>query len=273
MSNLAVRLLTAAVVVPIVLAGLLLAPPVATLVMAVVAAAAGSYEILGLFKHKRPTAARIAGTCLGASAVILVYVAGRDPAHLLMSVIAVLAAALLLGIVCRGDMEHAGSRTAGLVLASLYPGLLLSLLALMRRDVTDGALWVVLCLMTAFLSDTGAYFAGRFLGRHKLAPRLSPSKTVEGSVGGFAAALAACVAARYTFLPSLPLSDAVLLGILGSAVGQAGDLVESMLKRSADAKDTGGFFPGHGGMMDRIDAAIFVAALFYGYLVLWGGPR
>lgn len=272
MSNLAVRLATAAVAVPVVLVGLLLLPPVATLVMAVVAAMAGGFEVLGLFGHRGWSPQRTAGSLLAGLLVALVYVLGHDPVRLMLSLVSVLLVALLLGLLGTGELNLVGKRQAGLVLAAFYPALLVSLLALIRRDVDSGGRWVVIILMTAFLSDTGAYFTGRYLGKHKLSPRLSPSKTIEGSLGGIAASLLTCVAAHLTFLPELPLVHAVLLGVLGSLVGQAGDLVESLLKRASETKDTGSFFPGHGGMMDRIDAAVFVAALFYGYLHLWGPP-
>jgi phosphatidate cytidylyltransferase len=270
MSNLAVRLATAAVAVPVVLVGLLLLPPVATLIMAVVASMAGGFEILGLFGHRGWNPLRTAGTLLSGLVVAMVYALSLRPTLLILSLCSLLVVALLLGLLGTGEIRDVGRRQAGLVVVCIYPALLISLLALMRRDVPDGGWWVVITLATAFLSDTGAYFAGRFLGRHKLAPRLSPSKTVEGACGGLAASTATCIVAHLTFLPQLPLAHAVVLGLVGSLMGQAGDLVESLLKRASDTKDTGSFFPGHGGMMDRMDAAVFVTVLFFGYLSLWG---
>jgi phosphatidate cytidylyltransferase len=272
MSNLAVRIATAAVVVPVVVAGLVLLPPVATLVMAVVASTAGGYELLGLFGHPARGPLRVAGSLLGGMLVAVIYAVGHRPELLLLSLSSILVVALLLGLLGTGEMQKVGRKQAGLCLAAFYPAIFMSLIALIRRDVPSGALWVILALATAFLSDTGAYFAGRFLGRHKLAPRLSPNKTIEGSLGGILGSLATCVFASYVLIPSLPLLHAAVLGVLGSIVGQAGDLVESLLKRASDTKDTGGFFPGHGGMLDRIDAAVFTTVLFYGYLHFWGAP-
>ena len=272
MSNLAVRLATAAVAVPLVVCGLLLLPPVATLVMAVVASTAGGYEVLGLFGHARRGPLRVAGALLGGMLVAVVYAVGHRPQLLLMSLSSILAVALILGLLGTGEMKRVGRKQAGLCLAAFYPAVFMALVALIRRDVPDGGLWIILALGTAFLSDTGAYFAGRFLGRRKLAPRLSPNKTVEGAMGGVLASLLAMTVASPLLMPGLPLLHAAALGVLGSLVGQAGDLVESLLKRASDAKDTGGFFPGHGGMLDRIDGAVFTTALFYGYLILWGAP-
>jgi phosphatidate cytidylyltransferase len=272
MSNLAVRLITAAVAVPVVVAGLVYLPPAATLAMAMLVTVVGAWEILGLFGHAGRTASRLAGTALAGATVAVVYVLGDDPRLLVAGLVGLLVASLALGLAAAGDVERAGRRVAGLALVVFYPSLLLALLALMRRDVEGGARWVIVALLVAFLSDTGAYFAGRFLGRHALAPAISPKKTIEGSVGGIAAAVASCLAASATFVPELPLVDAAVLGALGSVVGQVGDLVMSLLKRSSDTKDTGSFFPGHGGVMDRLDGAVFVTALFYVYLFVWGGP-
>ncbi|MBW2261960.1 MAG: phosphatidate cytidylyltransferase [Deltaproteobacteria bacterium] len=257
---------------PLVVAGLLLLPPVVTLIMAVAAATAGGYEVLGLFGHAGRGPLRIAGALLGGMLVAVVYAVGQRPELLLLSLSSILIVALLLGLLGTGEMKQVGRKQAGLCLAAFYPAIFLSLIALIRRDVPSGGLWIILALGTAFLSDTGAYFAGRFLGRRKLAPRLSPNKTIEGSLGGILASVLTCIAASYVMLPELPLLHAVALGVLGSIVGQAGDLVESLLKRASDAKDTGGIFPGHGGMLDRIDAAVFTTALFYGYLYFWAVP-
>jgi phosphatidate cytidylyltransferase len=119
------------------------------------------------------------------------------------------------------------------------------------------------------LTDTGAYYTGRSLGRHKLAPRVSPGKTVEGAVGGFITATLAGPLCRYTFFPEIPLWQAVLLGAAIGLVGQVGDLAESMLKRGAKVKDSGNLLPGHGGMLDRVDSILFCAPLLYYYARLF----
>ena len=106
----------------------------------------------------------------------------------------------------------------------------------------------------AWLSDTGGYFAGRWLGKRKLYEAVSPKKTVAGSVGGVATVVVGVLAARPLLLPNLPWLDAALLAAIGSAMGQLGDLGESVLKRSVGVKDSGGVIPGHGGMLDRVDA-------------------
>jgi phosphatidate cytidylyltransferase len=152
-----------------------------------------------------------------------------------------------------------------LLAAMFYPAWLLGyLVALMKLNWG----WAVFALFTTFACDTSAYFVGRALGRHHMAPHISPGKTWEGAVGGFLAAiLAACL---LDLILGLPLSTAQA-AYFGAAVGvlaQVGDLAESWLKRGAGAKDAGGIFPGHGGVLDRMDSVAFTAPLVY-YLMVW----
>ena len=119
------------------------------------------------------------------------------------------------------------------------------------------------------LTDTGAYYTGRSIGRHKLAPRISPGKTIEGSVGGLVAAMLTGPLCHYTFFYEIPLLDATVLGGILGIVGQVGDLAESLLKRGANVKDSGHLLPGHGGMLDRIDSILFCAPVLYYYAHLF----
>ena len=115
------------------------------------------------------------------------------------------------------------------------------------------------------MTDTGAYYTGRSIGRHKLAPRISPGKTIEGSVGGFITAIITGPLCRLIFFPEIPIMHAAALGAAIGIIGQVGDLAESMLKRGSDVKDSGALLPGHGGMLDRADSLLFCAPLLYYY--------
>ncbi|MBV8858827.1 MAG: phosphatidate cytidylyltransferase [Acidobacteria bacterium] len=117
-------------------------------------------------------------------------------------------------------------------------------------------------------SDTGAYYTGRALGRHKLAPTVSPGKTWEGAAGGMAASLAAAALCHYWFFPELSLPAALALAALMNVLGVVGDLTESALKRGANAKDAAQILPGHGGLLDRLDSLLFNAPLLY-YFALY----
>jgi phosphatidate cytidylyltransferase len=154
--------------------------------------------------------------------------------------------------------DRAGVRLAWLVAGPMYVGLLLAAVPGLFL-VTHGT-WVVLAMGLAWGSDTGAYFAGRFFGKHKLAPAISPAKTVEGALGGLLASVLVAVIWQLVWLhDELPLAHAVVLAMVANVLGQSGDLVESLIKRSTGVKDSGAILPGHGGLLDRIDALMFTA--------------
>jgi len=148
------------------------------------------------------------------------------------------------------------------VLGVVYIPLFLSFLVLIRNG-TDGIAWIFFLLFIVFAGDIGAFYVGSMLGRHKLCPSISPGKTVEGSLGGIAANLGAGILYMYLFLPSLPWAPSILFFIAVGVVGQAGDLFESEFKRVGNIKDSGVILPGHGGMLDRIDALLFATPLAY----------
>ena len=144
----------------------------------------------------------------------------------------------------------------------IYIPLLLSFLVLIRNQA-DGMIWIFFTLAVIFAGDTSAYYFGSYLGRHKLCPAVSPGKTIEGSIGGIAANLVVGSVMKLFFFPELSWAPILLLFIIMGIAGQAGDLFESMLKRSSNVKDSGGLLPGHGGFLDRIDALLFAAPMVY----------
>ena len=149
----------------------------------------------------------------------------------------------------------------------LYIGWLLSYFVALR-GLDNGREWVFLALLTTFGSDTTAFFVGRALGKHHLAPRISPSKTWEGAIAGVFGSI--IISLILVNLFSLPLSYGwtILLGFLVSILGQLGDLVESLLKRNMGAKDSSRLIPGHGGFLDRIDSLVFAGVVVYYYVLI-----
>ncbi len=131
-----------------------------------------------------------------------------------------------------------------------------------------GGMFLVLLWVTIWICDTMAYFGGRLFGKHKLAPRTSPNKTIEGAISGFLAAIIVFVAGGSIFLPELSFYYYLLGGLLIGIFGQLGDLVESRFKRDAGVKDTSTLLPGHGGFLDRFDSFIFLSPFFY-FLFYW----
>ncbi|HLL56925.1 MAG TPA: phosphatidate cytidylyltransferase, partial [Rubrobacteraceae bacterium] len=151
-----------------------------------------------------------------------------------------------------------------LLLMALWVGAPLAHLAL-TGALNDGRYLIIVAVVGPWVSDAGAYFAGRFFGRHPLFPNLSPKKTVEGGIGGLLLTMAAVGYFTYEFLGFAPV-EAALWGLAISILSQAGDLFESILKRLLDLKDLGRALPGHGGILDRIDSLLFTApAVYYLY--------
>jgi phosphatidate cytidylyltransferase len=173
----------------------------------------------------------------------------------------------LVWLVLSPQKEGAFRNWAWTMAGILYVGWLLSFLVALRLDA--GRNWVFFVFFTTFGSDTAAFFVGRALGRHSLAPRISPKKTWEGAVAGvFGAVLVGLLFTLTTplFLP-IGYGQAVLLGLLVSVLGQFGDLAESLLKRNTGVKESGKLLPGHGGFLDRMDSVVFAGVVVYLYYI------
>ncbi len=270
-SNLKVRLLTAAVVVPPLLWLLFRGPADVFFLLVLFAAAIASHE---LFRMTHPNDAIARGIGIGTTlgVAICVYSWSRDPRVLLSLLFGVPLLGLMVSLWRLGDISSAALRAFAAVSGPLYIGGLLSALALLRRDAgAAGPSYVLLCLTFAWLADTGAYFFGRYLGKRKLYEAVSPKKTRAGFVGALVGAELGGLLGHFFYLPSIPLLDVALLALVAGAFGQLGDLVESLLKRSTGIKDSGSIVPGHGGMLDRIDALIIVAPIVYLY-TSWFAP-
>ncbi len=145
----------------------------------------------------------------------------------------------------------------------VYIAVLISTLVLLRGKTDSGIAWVFFTLALVALCDTGAYYAGTYLGKHKLCPSVSPGKTIEGFIGGMVFVLVAGLCARHWFFPSFAMCNTILFLVTIGVVGPCGDLFESVLKRTGGIKDSGSIIPGHGGVLDRIDALLFVAPVAY----------
>jgi len=178
------------------------------------------------------------------------------------------AAVLTVGLLVLAQPEaraEAPRRFAVALAGLVYVPLLLSVLPRLKDE--HGAAWLFLVIAIPFVADGTAYIAGRLAGRHKIAPAISPGKTWEGAAGGLAGSIGAVLAIRAVWLTGqLALPHALVVAAIGSIAGQCGDLFESALKRAAEVKDSGRLLPGHGGMLDRIDALLFAAPVAYYYL-------
>ena len=174
----------------------------------------------------------------------------------------------LFGLLTRRQKEGTFTSWVWTIAGILYIGWLLSHLVALR-GLDSGRNWVFLVLFVTWVSDTTAFLVGRGLGRHKLAPAISPGKTWEGTIGGICGGIAVSTLFFTATQLQLPLTSgqAILLGAITSILGQVGDLVESLLKRNLGVKDSGNLMPGHGGILDRIDSLIFAGIVVYYYAV------
>lgn len=269
-SNLAVRLITVAVAGPLLLGLLFFGPVWGWALLVLVASALAGYELFGM-THREDAVARLVGVLLVVAFGAALYVGTEQPFVLLAAVLLVPIVAALIPLWRLGEMQTAAQRMLAGIAGPFYVGGLVTTVALLRRDLGDaGPSFVFLTLTIAWMGDTGGYTFGRLFGKTKLYEAVSPKKTREGFLGSVLFAAGAALAASLTYLPVIPWSHGLLLGVVGGALGQCGDLAESLLKRSTGVKDSGALLPGHGGILDRIDALMVVAPLVYLYARLSG---
>lgn len=209
---------------------------------------------------------RVAGLVAITWPVLMAYIPGWDHGRALMVAFVV----LCLGRLARPDpIEDSLNRLSADAMALLYVGVTFPYIFLLRQVNDPHGGWVVVMVMAIiFGGDTGAYFAGRFLGRHKLYPKISPKKTIEGAIGGLVAGVGVAFLAKSVFPGhgGLSVVDCIILGVGGAGFGVVGDLVESLMKRAYGVKDSGTLIPGHGGALDRIDGLLFSGPLVLFYL-------
>lgn len=264
-----VRIASAALLLAVVLSTIVWLPLVATLVVAALVAALSAAEVAGLAAHAGVGVPRTFVAAAAASVALAFAVDHSGAAGGGMVLHAVLLALVVAGgAVALTSPPDAGTpgRAAVAMMAPIYAGIPLGAMATLR--VTDGPQPLLFLLLIVAVSDTAQYATGRSMGRRKLAPVVSPGKTVEGAVGGVVAASLVAALAGPRLLDAMPIPVAAFaaLGAGLSLTGIAGDLFESLLKRGAGVKDSSSLIPGHGGVLDRIDSYLFAGPVFYLFL-------
>jgi phosphatidate cytidylyltransferase len=266
LSNLAARVGTAVVVLPLLWAAFFLAPPWVGAGIIAAACLAALHEFYAFLKARGFQPLALPGLLVMIFIFAEVALFGHWPP--LVPLAAMIAVSAALGRAAA--MGESVTGAALTLLGAFYLGALGGCMAALRliEPVTSGPWRVAFLLAVIMVADTGAYAAGRMWGRHKLAPRVSPGKTVEGVVGALVTGIPAALAIRAFGLPAMPVWHAVALGVVVAIVGIVGDLGESLMKRWAGVKDSGTLFPGHGGMLDRLDSLLFGAPVLYYYFLL-----
>ncbi len=268
------RIITAAIALPILIASILI-PWLQPLFVAIAAAAMffGLYEFYVLARKKDMKPDLGAGFLGGAALFTIFYFATPDTTtqprldvqlitlSLIVLTISTLIAAMLRGAPFDKMIVATGATILGVLYVVLLGGHLVALRTGFDQALSAHLLsFFFLVLMGA---DTGAYYVGRAIGKHKLAPKVSPGKTWEGVAGGLLAALTLATVAHFWFFKELPLKWTLPLAAVMTVLGILGDLTESALKRGAGAKDAAKILPGHGGALDRLDSLLFNAPLIY----------
>ncbi len=225
----------------------------------VLAGALGQWEFTGMFERAGVRTFRTLGLLGG----VVVTASFALPVSERLVFSAVLIGVLGAGLLRREPERIAWEPVAVTLLGICYVNWLLGY-TFWLRDLDAGVEWILLLVSVTWLGETAAYLVGSTLGRYKLAPSISPRKTVEGAVAQLVVSVLAALGARAAFFAGLSLESAIVVGLLLGVAGQIGDLVESAIKRSAGTKDTGRLIPGHGGMLDRIDSLLVnTPVLFY----------
>jgi phosphatidate cytidylyltransferase len=268
------RVLTAALIIPLVLVLLFIGPSwLIALASAGVAALAG-WEFLGLAERCGAKPPRIAVM----NAILLLFAGGFEWPDELTATLGFLSLALLVYCTFSSPVERVMADASGSVFCLLYVGFTMSAIPALREQ-SNGPSLLVFLMCVVWAGDIAALYIGRLWGRHKLAPALSPNKTWEGTLGSLAGSLVAAgglfgLARWLAQWDNAKLSYPediwywLLLAVVVNAAAQVGDLAESALKRSAGVKDSGTLLPGHGGVLDRIDALLLAApVLWYAHLV------
>ncbi len=230
----------------------------------------GMLEFYGMMEAKGIKPYKAIGIISGVALSWYVYFQNGVYANLFLTL--GLLAIMMLELT-RRDGRNAIYHISTTMLGVFYVAFLASHLILLRElplsvglDYSKGSSFVFLAFMITWACDTGAYAVGTLIGKHPLLPRVSEKKTIEGSIGGLLFAVGGALLGRAWFADYLGLQQAIILALGCGVICQIGDLVESMIKRDADVKDTSGLIPGHGGVLDRFDGLFFTAPLLYYYL-------
>lgn len=266
------RILVAVVGIPLLLFVLIIAPDWATAALLCALCAVGAHELLAAISS-REIARRWWGLSgiMGVTVILHTYLSGIGEAGA-AALMAWLLAAWLILLFASVVVEYGTTRALAFrdVCAILAAGVAIPLAfsCLMRlRLMEHGGGIVLIVLVAAFCSDSAALFAGMAFGKHKLAPRVSPKKTIEGAIGGLAGGMLGMILFRIVFFlvteVQLNIAWCVVLGLAGAAMGQLGDLSFSAVKRECGIKDYGRLLPGHGGVLDRFDSVIFAAPVVW----------
>ncbi|HEY9162191.1 MAG TPA: phosphatidate cytidylyltransferase [Desulfomonilia bacterium] len=267
------RLLSALVLVIVLALPVVFGPAWVLLLFAMIVIPWCVYELMHATLSK---SASVLGYILMAGTVGCLWYSYQADFFLLYVIMAGITLSIIIAGLYLFEKKMATGRDVALALSGIIYPIGLFTFWVLLRNAPDGRFWMIFGLLCTFIADGGAYFAGKYLGKHKLSPRLSPKKTVEGLIGGIAASvifglllglgydkITDSVSIMEPFIRTYPAGLFILLGFVIALLDLAGDLTASMFKREFGIKDFGNIIPGHGGMLDRMDGVIPVGAALY----------
>ena len=259
------RWLTACVLGPVLIGTLLSGLSAVFYTLILIASIFSHREYLNLaFPHKDQTVIRAFGLIMGLAVIGLpIFLPSLDRGFQLACLTVF---SFLFFLLLKKDNNQSFIDSGRFILGLFYAPLLLSLFIPVWRQ-NNGDLWILFALGVIFMSDTGAYYAGKTFGKTKLYPHVSPKKTIEGSLGGLAAGLLFALIFSMFALPFVSWWSCLAAAVILNVLGQAGDLFESLLKRAVGVKDSGKSLPGHGGLLDRIDGVLFASPPLFTYVM------
>jgi phosphatidate cytidylyltransferase len=263
------RVLTALVLVPILIAIIGYSLPFYFFLLVCAASVLALEEYFSLATQSGLEVFRIAGHGSSILLVASLYGSRGNPWAAMIVLVASGLLLFALGLRRGTNLPTVLPGVAGTMLGLLYVSLTLGLLVVVHLSATTlgpGKNWIFFLLLVVWFGDTGAYYVGRALGKHPIAPLISPKKTIEGAVGGILGNVLAALVGKQILLPDARLHHLLALSIVLGVVSQIGDLSESALKRGAGVKDSSNLLPGHGGMLDRIDGVLFASPVMFGYV-------
>ena len=259
------KILVGGILVPPILFVIIIGPPAVLSLMVLLATFFGLREFYTLALPNSKWVERVVGVVLGL--ILSSLVIHGDFKAILPFFVLLLLLLSLLSLAISQNLPSTISKMGILLFGILYIGFLLPHVSLIR-NMAEGRVWAIFLIVTVWAGDIFAFLSGSLFGKHKLYPKISPNKTYEGLGGAIVGSILVALAYSHFFIPRMDVGLCILLAAGLTILGQLGDFTESMLKRSAQVKDSGSLFPGHGGMLDRMDSFLFSAPSFH-YLLLY----
>jgi phosphatidate cytidylyltransferase len=240
-------------------------PPVYFTALVLAAVLVGQYEFYRMAKARGSRPLSLTGMALGALVLLSFYRPLYPPLGTFFPVAVSMLVIMIARLFSERPVDGALDDVAATFLGVFYVAMLFAFQVAIRTG-PDGKQWLVFLYFIIWATDIGAYAIGKPFGKHRLYEKVSPKKSMEGLAGALVASAGMALLCRVWFMPKISMPEAVIIALTLAVIGTLGDLVESLLKRSAGVKDSGGLIPGHGGILDRMDSMLFAAPVLYYYL-------